>query len=141
MTSMNLDDIRADANNLFREEMITDLKIATIRKLTPIKADGTVDDKRDVQFIAQTQIMSQMGALPINAPLEATTLEDALKEFPQAVKQGVEKMVDEVRELQRQESGRIVVPRPGQGMGGAGLPGQPGAQPGGGQGPGPIVTG
>ena len=125
MSSMELGQIQVDANSLYREELITDLKVASIRRLVPIKSDGTTDDQRSVIFSAQTHVMSQMGALPVNCQLEAKTLADAIAEFPAAVKKGVEKMIDEAREYQRQEAGKIVVPR-----GGAPMGGMPGKGPG-----------
>ena len=36
-----MSDIQLDAGNLYREENITDLKVGSIRILTPIKEDGT----------------------------------------------------------------------------------------------------
>ena len=38
-----LDQIQVDQQNLYREESITDLRVATIRRLIPITADGTDD--------------------------------------------------------------------------------------------------
>ena len=40
-------DFTVDKKNLYREENIIDLKSASIRCLTPIKQDGTIDDSRD----------------------------------------------------------------------------------------------
>jgi hypothetical protein len=120
-------DIRVDAANLYREETFTDLRIATIRRLTPVKPDGSPDDSRDAMFLAQTHVMTQAGPVPVQARLEATTLPEAMEKFPEAIQAAMERMVEEVRELQRREASRIVVPRPGQGP----LPGQ---------GPGTIQT-
>ena len=108
-----LDNIQVDAANLYREESITDLKVASLRKLVPIKLDGSDDPGRAVSFLAQTHVMSQAGPLPVNAQLEANTLEDAIKEFPGAVKKAVEEMINEVKEYQRQQAGKIVVPEAG----------------------------
>lgn len=118
-----LDQIQVDQNNLYREESITDLRVATIRRLIPINADGTDDISRPTQYIGTTQIISQMGPLPISAPIEAASLQEAIEKFPQAVKDAVDQMVEEAKEYRRQESSRIVVPgtMPG------GLPGQGGA--------------
>jgi len=122
-----LDQIQVDTENLYREESITDLRVASIRRLIPINLDGTDDTDRPIQYIGSTQIMSQMGPLPITAPIEAATLQEALEKFPQAVKNAVDAMIEEAKEQRRQESSRIVVPgsMPG------GMPG-PGGPPGGG---------
>ena len=116
---MPLDQITVDRDNLYREETITDLKIATIRRIIPIKSDGSDDKSRPTMYIAQTSIMSQMGPLPIQAPIEAPTLEEALDKFPEAIREAVDRMVEEAQEARHQESSRIVVP-------GAGVPGMGG---------------
>jgi len=103
-------DIRVDINNLYREDSITDLKVASIRQLTPIKPDGTRDESREIQFLGHTQLMSQAGLIPLSFEISAKTLAEALEKFPEAVQAGVEKMVEEAKEFQRQEASRIVVP-------------------------------
>ena len=57
----DLSDIKVDQNNLFKDEVFTDLKLATIRRLSPVKADGSPDASRDAVFIGQTHIMSPGG--------------------------------------------------------------------------------
>ncbi len=128
-----LDQIQVDQQNLYREESITDLRVATIRRLIPINADGTDDISRPTQYIGTTQIISQMGPLPISAPIEAASLQEAIEKFPQAVKDAVDQMVEEAKEYRRQESSRIVVPgtMPGGLSGQGGIPGG-GNPPGGG---------
>ena len=110
---VSLDQITVDRDNLYREENLTDLKVATIRRLVPIKVDGTDDENRPIMYIAQTSIMSQMGPLPIQSPIEADTLEEVLDKFPGAIKEAVDRMVEEAKEMRRQESSRIVVPSAG----------------------------
>ena len=46
-----LGDIAVDQNNLYREETFTDLKVASIRRLTPIKPDGSDDFTRPAIFV------------------------------------------------------------------------------------------
>ncbi len=121
-------EMQPDIENLYREESFTDLKIAQIRRLTPVKSDGSDDSSRPTMFIGETSIMSSRGPLPIHAPIEATDLNDAFAKFPEAINVAVERMIEEAKEMQRQEANRIVVP--GQGMGGLGGPGGP-AGPGG----------
>jgi hypothetical protein len=113
-----LGEISVDQDNLYREETFTDLKVASIRRLSPIKADGGDDAGRPILFIGETTLMSQRGPLPINCPIEATTLEEALEAFPQAVQLAVERLMEEAREMQRQEASRIVVPGQGPPSGG-----------------------
>ena len=128
-----LDQIQVDQQNLYREESITDLRVATIRRLIPINADGTDDISRPTQYIGTTQIISQMGPLPISAPIEAASLQEAIEKFPQAIKDAVDQMVEEAKEYRRQESSRIVVPgtMPGGVPGQGGIPGAGGSPSGG----------
>ena len=42
--------------------------------------------------------------------LDATNLQEAAAHFPEAVKEAVERMVEEAREIQRREASRIVTP-------------------------------
>lgn len=112
-----LKDLRVDRSNLYREETYTDLKVATLKKLVPITPEGETDLGRKPIWVAQTQIMSQMGPLPVQAPLDARNLQEALEKFPAAIQQGVERLMDEVREVQRREASRIVTPGSGMGMG------------------------
>ena len=46
----SLSDIQVDRDNLYREEVYTDLKIASIRVLTPVKVDGQIDTSRAVLY-------------------------------------------------------------------------------------------
>lgn len=104
-----LADLSVDKDNLYREEIFTDLKVASIRRLTPIKADGSDDPGRQVRFIAETTLMSARGPLPVQANITAETLEAAIEDFPAAINEAVEQMIEQARELQRQEQSRIVV--------------------------------
>lgn len=105
-----LDQVQFDRSNLYLEETITDLRVGTIRRLTPIDVDGARDLGRPLMFFAQAQIMSQMGPLPVSGRIEATTLAEAIEKYPQAVQAGIEVLMEEAREMQRQEASRIVMP-------------------------------
>ena len=103
-------ELNVDTKNLYREESYTDLKVASLKRLVPITPTGEPDPSREPRFIAQTQLMSQVGPVPVSALIEARTLEEAIAKFPEAVSRAVEEMIEEARELQRQEASRIVVP-------------------------------
>lgn len=109
-TATPLEEINVDRDNLYLEEVFTDLKIATIRRLTPVKLDGSPDPSRPTLFQGQTQLMSQMGPIPVSCPIEAADMTEALEKFPEAIGEAVERMIDEAREMQRQEASRIIVP-------------------------------
>ncbi len=123
----DIPDIRLDPNGLYREEIFTDRKAGTLRRLTPIKIDGSVDGTRAVLFSGQTQLLTPAGVLPLAFDIEASTLEDALRRFPDAMKAALDEAIEEAREYRREAASRIVVPE----VGGALGPGAP--APGGGK--------
>ncbi len=107
-------DFSVDKKNLYREESITDLKIASIRKLIPVHLDGSEDKSRNTIFLGSTQLGTPQGPLPIQAKLDATTFEEALDLFPKAMELETKKMVENFKRLQEQqkktEPSRIIVP-------------------------------
>ncbi len=110
---------KMDADNLYREEIVTDRKVGTLRMMTPIKSDGTADTARPTLYIGEAQIMTQAGPLPINFEIEGKNLAEVVANFGEAAKEGVERTVRELQELRRQQQSSIVVPGAG-GMGGMG---------------------
>lgn len=121
----DLPEIRLDASDLYREEIFTDRRAGTIRRLTPITLDGAVDTSRPVSFTGQTQLLTPAGVLPLAFEIEARTLEEAVQKFPDAVKAALDQAIEEARELRREAASRIVVPEVGAGPIGPG-PGGPG---------------
>ena len=113
-------DLTLDRDNLYLEETITDLRVGSLRRLTPINADGTSDTSREIQYLGQAQVMSQMGALPISFRLEANSIEEAIEGFHKGAEKAVKEMVEQVQEMQRQQASQIVVPGSGGGFGAAG---------------------
>ncbi len=124
-------DITVDTANLHREEVFTDLHAASIRRLTPVKADGNPDSGRDVMYIGETNLMTQMGPLPVQFPIAAKSLDDAFNQFTDGVKGAVERLNERAKEMVREESSRIVVP--GATPPGLGSTGAPGMRPGAGK--------
>jgi hypothetical protein len=108
--ALPLSEIMLDDKNLFREEVFTDLRVGSIKQLTPVTSDGSRDMGRPMTYVGETQLMSQMGPLPVQAPIEADNLQEAMERFPAAIQTAVEAMINEVKELQRKEMSRIVVP-------------------------------
>ncbi|MSQ89209.1 MAG: hypothetical protein EXR32_08040 [Betaproteobacteria bacterium] len=107
--------------DLWLEEVFTDRRVGTIRRLTPVDGSGARDAGREILYIGETQVMSQMGALPINFALEAKSLGEAATMFGPAAKAGIERTVKELQELRRQQASSIVVAQggmPPMGMGG-----------------------
>lgn len=116
----DLPDVKLDAAGLYREEVFTDRRAGTIRKLTPVTADGAVDSSRQVLFSGQTQLLTPAGVLPLVFEIEAATLKEALDRFPEGVKGALEQAIDEAREMRREQASRIVVPDVGGGALGPG---------------------
>ncbi len=124
-------EIQMDTNNLYREETFTDNAVGTLRRLVPVTADGVVDSSRSTQYVGSTQVLTNAGPLPLSFEIEAGSLTEAAAAFGEAARDAFEKTMEELRELQRQQAGSIVVPKGGMGgMGGMG--------PGGGMGGGKI---
>jgi hypothetical protein len=121
-------EVKVDKSNLYREESFTDLKVATIRRLSPIKEDGSPDSSRPTLFTGETTLMSDRGPLPIQAPIEAKDLNEAMDRFPEAVQAAVERLIEQAKEMQRQQMSRIVVPGQGGGLPGGGMPGAGGGK-------------
>ena len=102
--------VEVDKDNLYLEESFTDLKAGSIRRLTPVTADGSEDKSRKTLFMAHTQLMTQMGLLPIQCELDAETIKEAAEKFPAAVNRAVEDLIEKANEMRRKEASRIIVP-------------------------------
>ncbi len=131
--STHTTELNVDTENLYHEETFTDLRAASVRRLTPVKPDGSPDKKRDTMFIGETTLMTQMGPMPVQFGIEAETLEQAFKKFPEGVKGAIERLNERAKELAREEASRIVVPQGGvppgfTGGGGQGGQGGPGGK-------------
>jgi len=113
-----------DARGLYREDVFTDQRVGTIRRLSPVAADGADDPSRPVQFIGQASVMTPMGQLPLSFELEAATLGEAVAAFGAAAQRAVEETAREIQEMRRQAASSIVIPDAGaaalKGMGGKG---------------------
>jgi hypothetical protein len=108
--TQSLEDIQLDPNNLWKEENFTDLAVGSIRKLTPVRVDGTEDSSRKAVFSATTNIMTPSGALPISGEIEATTLEEAVAGFSDAINAAVKKLQEDMIRMQKEQASKIVTP-------------------------------
>jgi len=113
----DLPEIQIDPKGLYREDVFTDRRAGSIRRLTPVTIDGAPDTTRPVLFSGQTQLLTPAGVLPLGFEIEAKTLEEALQRFPEGVKAALEQAIDEARELRREAASRILVPEVGGGVG------------------------
>jgi len=104
---------KMDANALYQEEMFTDRRVGAIRRLTPVKSDGSRDDTRPALFLGQAEIMTNMGPMPINFEIPGATLDQAIEGFAAAAAEGIERTVQQIQELRRQQASQLVVPQGG----------------------------
>lgn len=119
-TEQALPEIRLDVASLYQEEVFTDRTAGTIRRLTPVTAEGAPDPARPVLYSGQTQLLTPGGVLPLGFEIEAASLAEAIERFPLAVRAALEQAIEEAREMRREQSSRIVVPEAGGGLGGLG---------------------
>ncbi len=106
----NSPEITMDATTLTREEVYTDSRVGTIRKMIPVTVSGEPDESRPIQYVGSTQIMTPGGALPLSFEIEVDSLEAAVAGFGEAAKQAVERTMEELKEMQRQQASSIVIP-------------------------------
>ena len=99
-----------DSTQIYREEIFTDRKVGTIRRLTPVTANGANDPARPVLFVGQAQVMTPMGALPISFELEADSLDLAISKFGDAAESAVQHTMRELQELRREQASSLVIP-------------------------------
>jgi len=106
-------EFKIDRSNLYSEESFSDLKTGTIKRLTPVKTDGSVDKTRKTIFVGHTSILTPNGALPIQDNIPANDLQQAVKKFPEVMQQAMDKLIEEVKRYQEQEQGQIQTPGSG----------------------------
>jgi hypothetical protein len=110
--SSNIDGRQAtmDSTQIYREDTFTDRKVGTIRRLTPVAADGSADAARPVLYVGQAQVMTPMGAVPISFELEAATLDAAIEKFGAAAESAVQQTMRELQEMRREQASSLVIP-------------------------------
>jgi len=111
-------ELKLDPDKLYLEEVFTDRRIGTLRRLTPVTKDGKTDAARAVVYVGETQIMTPAGSIPIGFEIGAGSLEEAAEKFGPAAKEAIDRTVRELQELRRQASSSIVVPQGPLGGGG-----------------------
>jgi len=104
-------ELKLDLDKLYLEEVFTDRRIGTIRRLTPVAKDGKRDASRAILYVGETQIMTPAGSIPIGFEIAAASLEEAAENFGPAAREAIDRTVRELQELRRQASSSIVVPQ------------------------------
>ena len=101
-------DMEMDENNLYHEETFTDMKVGSVRRMTPVRVDGTRDKTREPMFFGQTNLASPDGTIPIQCHIPAKTLPEAMKKFPECMEIAMKQIVQRAMEMQQQKSSRII---------------------------------
>lgn len=99
-----------DKQNLYREEYFTDMKLATVRRLTPVKTDGSEDKSRKTLFVGQANLMSEAGPIPISTMISAKDLQQAFKKYPEAMLEAMERLNQEMIKYRQEQEPSIVSP-------------------------------
>ena len=113
-------ELKLDPDKLYLEEVFTDRRIGTLRRLTPVGSDGRPDASREVVYVGETQIMTPAGSIPIAFEIDADSVGEAAEKFGALAKDAIDRTVRELQELRRQASSSIVVPQGPLGTGGGG---------------------
>ena len=113
-------ELKLDSDKLYLEEVFTDRRIGTLRRLTPVGKDGRPDAAREVVYVGETQIMTPAGSIPIAFEIDADSVGEAAEKFGALAKDAIDRTVRELQELRRQASSSIVVPQGPLGSGGGG---------------------
>jgi hypothetical protein len=105
-----------DSSQIYREEVFTDRRVGTIRRLTPVTAEGDPDAARPLIFVGQAQVMTPMGAVPISFELDSPTLDGAIAKFGAAAELAVQQTMRELQEMRREQASSLVIPDAGGGI-------------------------
>ncbi|MDX8401698.1 MAG: hypothetical protein R8K47_03600 [Mariprofundaceae bacterium] len=119
-------DMEMNPDELWREELYTDLRLGTIRRLVPVTAEGEPDPNRKVRYSGEARIMTPAGMLPLSFEIPAETLAEAAAGFGKAAEKAIEETARELEELRRETASGIVMPGAediGRISGGGGAPG------------------
>jgi hypothetical protein len=117
-------EIRMNEADLYRELTFTDNRIGTIREMKPVTQDGDHDPSRPSRFFGSAQLMTPAGPLPVSFEIEADSLSAAVSGFGAAARDAIERTMEELKELQREQASQIVVPKGGvdpSSLGGGGI--------------------
>ncbi len=117
MQEPGLPEIKLETESLYREEVFTDRRAGTVRRMTPVLPDGSADASRPVIYMGQTQLMTPGGVLPLGFEIAAPDLATAIERFPEAVRRALEEAIEEAQQMRREAASRIVVPEGGAALG------------------------
>jgi len=88
---------RGGQQGAVREEVFTDRKAGTIRRLLPVTAVGEAGQLAAGAVFGQTQLLTPGGVLPLSFEIEAGTLAEAAERFPAACTSHSRQAIEEAR--------------------------------------------
>src|SRR5688572_33374262 len=103
-------ELRMDTSSLYREEVVTDRRVGSIRVLTPLRPDGSTDPTRPVAYVGEAQLLTPAGVLPLVFEIDATSMSDAIEKFAAGAAGALERTRREIEQLRREAASQIVVP-------------------------------
>ncbi len=129
MTDDNAEQLRFDTDDLYRIDTFTDQRTGSIRRMTPVDADGNDDASRPVRYVGEASAMTPAGTLPLSFELEGDSLSEAASGFAEGAEQAFKETIEELKRMQREQQGSIMVPgqdggkieMPGGGSGGGSI--------------------
>lgn len=126
MTAETKEPPKMDAADLWREDVFTDRKVGTIRRLTPVKADGAPDSARKIVFVGEASLYTPAGTLPLTFEIDAASLDQAVAAYGPALEDAFAQAMEEIEEARRRAASSIVIPKGAAGLAGGSLgPGLP----------------
>jgi hypothetical protein len=99
-----------NAGNLYREEVVTDRRIGSIRALTAVTVDGLTDPMRKILYVGEAQVLTPGGVLPLVFDIDAGSLSEAVQKFASGADAAVERALRELEALRRESALPIIVP-------------------------------
>jgi hypothetical protein len=111
MSTPEAAELKLDSDKLYVEEIFTDRRVGTLRRLSPVTKEGKPDPAREVLYAGETQVLTPAGALPISFEIEAASLQEAAEKFGSLAREAIDRTVRELQELRRQAASSIVVPQ------------------------------
>lgn len=110
MTDQNSDQLRFNTDDLYRIDTFTDQRTGSIRRMTPVDADGNDDPSRPVRYVGEASAMTPAGTLPLNFELEGDSLAEAAGGFAEGAEQAFKETIEELKRMQRDQQQSIMVP-------------------------------
>lgn len=110
MSDTGAPEIKMNIEDLYQEDVFTDQKVGTIRRMTPITPEGEPDTTRAVIYLGGTQMMTPAGPLPLNFEIPGNNLVEVVNNFGEAANKSLEETMAELQEMRRQQASQIVMP-------------------------------